>query len=129
MQPVIRAIGLHKQFNGQKVLNGFSLSVRKGQIVAIIGQSGIGKSVFLKHLVGLMKPDQGQIFINDQEVTSMGAEELSNLRRKFGYVFQNGALLDSKRIFDNVALPLRKVLHLNESEVKERVLNELEKVG
>ncbi|MBN1521501.1 MAG: ATP-binding cassette domain-containing protein [Candidatus Aureabacteria bacterium] len=129
MEPVIRAINLHKTFNGQKVLNGFTLSVRKGQLCAIIGQSGIGKSVFLKHLVGLMKPDQGQIFINGQEITNMNNKELSVIRRKFGYVFQNGALLDSRTLFDNVALPLREVLRLKESEVRERVVNELEKVG
>jgi phospholipid/cholesterol/gamma-HCH transport system ATP-binding protein len=103
--------------------------VRKGQIVAIIGQSGIGKSVFLKHLVGIMKPDKGQIFINGIETTRLSSREMEPIRRKFGYVFQNGALLDSKTIFDNVALPLREVLHLKEKDIPDRVMEELEKVG
>jgi len=129
MEPVIKAVNLHKSFNGQKVLNGFNLSVRKGQICAIIGQSGTGKSVFLKHLVGLMKPDEGHIYINGKDITTASSKELIEIRRKFGYVFQNGALLDSKNLYENVALPLREVLHLTEKEIKEKVLTELERVG
>ncbi len=129
MNVQIKAINLYKSFNGQKVLNGFSLSVKKGEICAIIGQSGIGKSVFLKHLVGLMKPDSGSILIDNKDITKASNREMIQIRRKFGYVFQNGALLDYKTLYDNVALPLREVLHLSEKEIKEKVMAELERVG
>ncbi|MCK5708310.1 MAG: ATP-binding cassette domain-containing protein [Candidatus Aureabacteria bacterium] len=126
---VIKADNLYKTLQGQEILKGFSLSVKQGEIVAIIGQSGKGKSVFLKHLVGLMKPDSGKITINGVDITSADRKGLTNVRKKFGYVFQNGALLDSMNIFDNVALPLREVLNLKEDEVREIVLKELELVG
>lgn len=126
---IIQAIDVCKSLHGEEILKDFSLSVNEGEIMALIGQSGKGKSVFLKNLVGILKPDKGQVFINGIEISNLDRKELEVVRRKFGYVFQNGALLDSMTIFDNVALPLREVLRLRETEVRQIVLEELEKVG
>lgn len=126
---MIEAKNLYKSFKNEEVLKDFSISIEKGEIVAIIGQSGKGKSVFLKHLVGLMQPDSGSITFNGKDITYLKGQELVKHRQKFGYVFQNGALLDSMDVFDNIALPLREVLRLKEKEVKERVMKEIELVG
>lgn len=126
---IIEAKNLYKSFKSEEVLKDFSISIEKGEIVAIIGQSGKGKSVFLKHLVGLMTADSGKITFEGKDITNLKGQELVKHRQKFGYVFQSGALLDSMNVFDNIALPLREVLNLKEPEVKEKVLKEIELVG
>jgi phospholipid/cholesterol/gamma-HCH transport system ATP-binding protein len=120
---------LHKSFGDQKVLDGANLTVKKGEIVALIGPSGQGKSVLIKHIVGLLKPDEGSVYIDQLEISRMSGKTLTRMMRRFGYLFQSGALLDSMNLFDNVALPLREVLHLPEKEIHEKVMDELEKVG
>lgn len=120
---------LHKSFGGVEVLKGASLEVLDGEIVALIGPSGDGKSVLLKHVAGLLRPDSGRIIFNGKDLCTLRRAELSDLRSRFGFLFQNGALFDSMTIYDNVAFPLREKSSLSEKEIRERVLSELEQVG
>jgi phospholipid/cholesterol/gamma-HCH transport system ATP-binding protein len=126
---MIAISGLKKTFAGQKVLNGVDLKVLKGELAAVIGKSGSGKSVLLKHIIGLLQPDSGSIVINEVDITSVHGKELDNVREKFGIVFQGGALFDSLTVFGNVAFPLRERTKLGKSEIKERVLQALDDVG
>ena len=126
---VIDVIDLHKSFNGFNVLNGISFGVEKGEILALIGKSGCGKSVILKHIVGLLKGDQGKVLINGEDIAASRGTSLEKLRRKFGFLFQGGALFDSSNIFDNVAFPLREKTRMKEAEIRNKVMFELEQVG
>jgi phospholipid/cholesterol/gamma-HCH transport system ATP-binding protein len=118
---VIRFEDVHKSFGENRVLRGFSLDVREGETVAIIGFSGSGKSVAIKHIVGLLEPDQGRVIVDDRHVGALSRQELYALRAKIGYVFQFAALFDSLTIADNVAMGLRKQGILDEDEIPERV--------
>lgn len=120
---------LSKSFNGVKVLNGLDMTFDERKITVVIGRSGGGKSVMLKHIVGLMKPDSGRVLINGLDINTLKKKEINEIRKKFGMVFQDGALLDSLNVFDNVAFPLRSHLKIRESEIKERVFSMLEDVG
>ncbi|MCH7895781.1 MAG: ABC transporter ATP-binding protein [candidate division NC10 bacterium] len=120
---------LHKSFEGQQVLRGVNLQVTRGEILVIIGRSGEGKSVLLKHLMGLLKPDEGQILIDGVEITRLRGREFDQLRQRFGVVFQGGALFDSLTAFENVAFPLREKTRLPEEAIRERVLTLLKQVG
>src|SRR5208283_3132998 len=104
----IRIVDLYKSFNGQKVLDGINLDVKRGKITVIIGKSGGGKSVLMKHLIGLLKPDSGEIWIDGTEITKLKERELNRVRMKFGMLFQEAALFDSMNLFENVAFPLRE---------------------
>jgi phospholipid/cholesterol/gamma-HCH transport system ATP-binding protein len=120
---------LHKSFDGAHVLRGASLSVGKGEILALIGRSGYGKSVLLKHVAGLMKADQGRVFVDDHDVSQLKGKALLRLRNRLGFLFQSGALFDSMTIFDNIAFPLREKTNLAERKIQEKVQSELEQVG
>ncbi|MEE9153720.1 MAG: ABC transporter ATP-binding protein [candidate division NC10 bacterium] len=120
---------LYKSFDGQQVLRGVNLQVTRGEILVIIGRSGEGKSVLLKHLMGLLKPDEGQILIDGVEITRLRGREFDQLRERFGVVFQGGALFDSLTAFENVAFPLREKTRLPEEAIRERVLTLLKQVG
>jgi len=126
---MIRVEDLHKSFNGLEVLRGVSLQVEKSEILALIGMSGYGKSVLLKHVAGLMKPDQGRVFVDGQDMCSLSGKNLEALRSRFGFLFQGGALFDSLTVFENVAFPLREKARLRDREIRERVLSELKQVG
>lgn len=126
---MIQVEDLHKSFNGFEVLRGASLHVARGEVVALIGRSGYGKSVFIKHLAGLMKPDRGRVLVDGQDISRLNARDLGRLRSRFGFLFQGGALFDSLTVFDNVAFPLREKTKLGEKEINDRVLYELEQVG
>jgi phospholipid/cholesterol/gamma-HCH transport system ATP-binding protein len=126
---MIRVEGLTKAFHGQKVLKGINLEIPTAKITAIIGRSGCGKTVFLKHLMALLRPDRGKIFVDGMELTSMTERDLDEVRGRFGVLFQGAALLDSLRIFDNVALPLREKTGLSESEIRKKVDERLAQVG
>jgi len=126
---VISVEGLHKGFNGLHVLRGATFRVEKGELLALIGASGEGKSVLLKHIPGLMRPDQGRVRVGGQEVGQLWGRELERLRSRLGFLFQNGALFDSMTVYDNVAFPLREKLRLGETECRQRVAHALEQVG
>ena len=125
---MIKIEDLHKSFNGFEVLRGANLEVTKGEILALMGRSGYGKSVLLKHVVGLMKPDRGRVLIDNKDMSSLKGKELERMRSRFGFVFQNGALFDSLTVFENVAFPLREKTALAEQEIKGKVLTVLEQV-
>lgn len=120
---------LYKSFNNRGVLNGVSLHVQKGEILAVIGGSGVGKSVLLKHITGLIRPDRGTIKVDRQEVTNLRGKLLVNYRERIGFLFQGGALFDSMTVFENVAFPLREKTKIKEKKIKESVYEILEHVG
>ena len=121
--------GLSKSFNGVKVLDNLNIEFSDKQITVVIGRSGGGKSVMLKHIIGLMKPDSGKVLIGGIDINALKKKELNEIRKKFGMVFQDGALLDSLTVFENTAFPLRRHLKLSEKEIKDRVFSVLEDVG
>lgn len=110
-------------------MKGLSLEVVQGELLALIGRSGLGKSVLLKHVVGLLKGQQGQVIIDGEDISRLRRKALERLRQKFGFLFQGGALFDSMTVFENVAFPLREKTRKTEAEIREMVFNELEQVG
>src|SRR5687768_2632993 len=117
---MIRLVDVHKAFGEKEVLSGFSLDVREGETMVIIGYSGTGKSVAIKHIVGLLDPDAGEVWVDNQRVDTMPRRDLYRMRSKIGYVFQFAALFDSLNIGDNVAMGLRRSSGLSESEILAR---------
>lgn len=126
---MIRIIDIHKSFNGQVVLDGINLEMPRGQITVVIGKSGVGKSVLLKHIVGLLKPDQGQILVDGQDIALLHGYKLQEFKKRFAVLFQGGALFDSLNVFDNVAFPLREKTRLPEAEISRRVLERLDQMN
>ncbi len=126
---MIEIKNLQKSFNHREVLNGVSLKIEKGEILAVIGSSGVGKSVLLKHVSGLIRPDRGTITVDGIDVTNLKGKELQKYRERLGFLFQGGALFDSMTVFDNVAFPLREKTGLPENEIKESVSEMLGHVG
>jgi len=126
---VIRVKGLRKSFGRQTVLNGVDLEVPDGSITVIIGRSGGGKSVFLKHLIGLLRPDSGRIEVGGVDFGRLRGRALDEVRKRYGVVFQSGALFDSMSCRDNVAFPLREKLRLSRADIATRVDRGLEQVG
>ncbi|HEX6966942.1 MAG TPA: ABC transporter ATP-binding protein [Gemmatimonadaceae bacterium] len=125
---MIRMVDVYKAFGPKKVLTGFSLDVNEGETVVVIGYSGTGKSVAIKHIVGLLTPDSGQVFVDGLEVPLLSRRELYRLRARIGYVFQFAALFDSLTIGENVAMGLRKQGELTERQITQRVDEALELV-
>jgi phospholipid/cholesterol/gamma-HCH transport system ATP-binding protein len=119
---------LKKGFDEQSVLNDISFRIENSESVAIIGRSGCGKSVLLKHLIGLLKPDSGEVLIDGENIVPMNERQLLRVRRKFGMVFQSSALFDSMTVAENVAFGLRRHEHLTEAEIAWRVASALEVV-
>jgi phospholipid/cholesterol/gamma-HCH transport system ATP-binding protein len=120
---------VHKAFNGQKVLDGLTVDFEEGGITTVLGPSGTGKSVLLKHIVALLYPDRGDIRVFGRSVPQMGEDELFSMRESFGVLFQDGALFGSMDIYDNVAFPLRQHTTLPENEIREIVMQRLGEVG
>jgi phospholipid/cholesterol/gamma-HCH transport system ATP-binding protein len=120
---------LHKSFDGFEVLKGISCEVATGEILALIGGSGSGKSVILKHVAGLLKPDRGRVLIDEIDIWSLRRGELEQLHSRFGFLFQSGALFSSLSVFDNVAFPLRETRKMSEEEIRKRVMTALDQVG
>ncbi|MEE8147237.1 MAG: ABC transporter ATP-binding protein [Longimicrobiales bacterium] len=120
---------LHKSFGANHVLRGVDLAVEQGESLVVIGGSGSGKSVLIKHIIGLLKPDRGSIEVNGQEVTTMAKRELKELRKKFGMLFQAAALFDSLTVGENIAFPLVEHTRARRSEIAERVRETLALVG
>ena len=121
--------GLRRRLGSRQVLDGVDLDVRSGETVVVLGPSGTGKSVLLKHIVGLMKPDQGSIEIDGEQITGRREHELNVIRRRFGMLFQGSALFDSMTVGENVALSLREHTTMSESQIQSRVAERLEWVG
>jgi phospholipid/cholesterol/gamma-HCH transport system ATP-binding protein len=122
---MIKIVNLTKSFNGHKVLDGINLTLPTGQITVVIGKSGVGKSVLLKHIVGLLKPDSGKIFVDSQDMSLLTARQLQQFKRRFAVLFQGGALFDSLNVFENIAFPLREKTRLGEDEIAKRVRERL----
>ncbi len=126
---MIKIINLHKSFGKRKILRGLNLEIPKGKITFIMGRSGTGKSVLLKHIVGLIEPDEGQILVDGKDITKMSEQEFNKIRKRFGMLFQEGALFDSMTVGENVAFPLREHTKLSEREIRARVEAKLAQVG
>ncbi len=127
--PVIVFDNVHKAFRGQKVLDGLHLEIPRGRTTVIIGRSGGGKSVTLKHMIGLMRPDRGRVLVDGEDIGAMGKNELNRVRRRFGMLFQEGALFDSLTVGENVAFPLEEHTKLGREEIERRVREMLDIVG
>jgi phospholipid/cholesterol/gamma-HCH transport system ATP-binding protein len=126
---MIRVVNLHKSFGRQEVLRGVNLEFVTGKITTIVGTSGCGKTVLLKHLNALLHPDRGEILIDGVDITKLRQKELYEMRSRFGVLFQGAALLDSMTIFDNVAFPLREKTDMDETAIKKKVDERIEQVG
>jgi phospholipid/cholesterol/gamma-HCH transport system ATP-binding protein len=116
---------LHKRLGSRQILDGMTLSVGKGMNFVLMGPSGSGKSVTLRHIIGILKPDSGSVLVDGQEVSTMDRVQLMALRKRMGYLFQNGALINWLTVADNVALPLREHARLSRPEVDDRVMQVL----
>jgi phospholipid/cholesterol/gamma-HCH transport system ATP-binding protein len=127
--PAVEFRGVSKAFGDRRVLDDVSLSVPVGKSLCILGRSGTGKSVALKTIVGLLTPDAGEVLIDGQDIVGMRSRELSVVRRKIGFLFQNAALFDSISVGENVAFPLRRHMRLGEAEIRKRVIERLTEVG
>jgi phospholipid/cholesterol/gamma-HCH transport system ATP-binding protein len=128
-QGLIRLVDVYKSFGKVKVFAGLNLRVKSRESVVILGPSGTGKSVLLKHIAGLMKPDAGAVYYGQNRVDTCDEHELEEIRRHLGFLFQSGALFDSLSVYENVAFPLREHTRLKEREIRERVAGKLAMVG
>ena len=126
---IIQLKGVEKTLGGQPVLRGVDLAIPKGDITTIIGPSGEGKSVLLKHIIGLMRPDRGQVLVDGVNIAQIHGRELNQIRKKFSMLFQSAALFDSMDVFDNVAFPLKEKRLVSESDIQRYVPEMLERVG
>jgi phospholipid/cholesterol/gamma-HCH transport system ATP-binding protein len=129
VQGIIELKDVHKVFNGLLVHRGINLSIKEGEIVSLIGSSGSGKTVLLKEVIGLLRPDKGAIFVMGRNVAALNEKSLLEIRKNVGLVFQGSALFDSLTVFDNIAYPLREHLRLGKKEIRERVAETLHLVG
>ena len=127
--PAIAIDGLHKQFGTQTVLDGLSLNVAQGETVAVLGRSGVGKSVLLKLIIGLQEPDRGSIAIHGENIVGLPVDRLNAVRRRMGFLFQDSALYDALTLEDNVAFPLRRHEQMSETERRNRARTLLADVG
>jgi phospholipid/cholesterol/gamma-HCH transport system ATP-binding protein len=127
--PVISLRGVTKSFGSHTVLKDISFDVPRGRITCILGPSGTGKSVLLKNVIGLLRPEAGEIWVDGENIVAMGERDLYRVRRKFGVLFQDGALFGSMNLYDNIAFPLREHTKKGEKEVREIVLEKAGMVG
>ena len=126
---MIKIQNLYKSFGDRVILKNLSFSIKSGECVSIIGKSGIGKSILLKHLIGLMQPDSGKIYVNDKLINDLTFKELQKVRNKISMVFQFGALFDFMNVIDNVSLPLKKLTDFSDKEIEEYAKKSLTEVG
>jgi phospholipid/cholesterol/gamma-HCH transport system ATP-binding protein len=120
-RPVIALRHVYKSFSGKEVLKDMSIEVARGESLVIVGGSGSGKSVTLKHIIGLVQPDSGHVFVDGDDLCCMAPMDLNVFRRRFGMAFQEGALFDSMSVFENIAFPLRRHTKMSEEEIRTRV--------
>jgi phospholipid/cholesterol/gamma-HCH transport system ATP-binding protein len=126
---MIEIINLSKSFTSAKVLDNLNLIINSGEVIVIIGRSGCGKSVLLKHIIGLIKPDMGQVIVDGNDMTRLEEYEMDSLRLSFGMLFQGAALFDSMTVGENVGFTLREHTNIPEGEIRKKVANSLELVG
>lgn len=126
---MIKIINLRKSFGDKKVLDGVDLEIEKGKITVIIGRSGEGKSVLIKHIIGLLKPDSGQILLDDQDITAMSERDFHEVLKRFGMLFQGAALFDSMTVAENVGFALKEHTDMNDEDILKVVLEKLRRVG
>ncbi|MDQ6801154.1 MAG: ABC transporter ATP-binding protein [Acidobacteriota bacterium] len=128
-EPFVEFHDVHKAYGTKQVLRGVNLTVHRGEVMVILGGSGSGKSVTLRHMLGLEAPDSGRIIVEEEDITDLPEEELYRVRQKFGMLFQSGALFDSMNVFENVAFPLREHTEMTEDEISRAVREKLELVN
>ena len=126
---MIRLEGVEKSLGGQQVLQGVNLEIPTGQLTTIIGPSGEGKSVMLKHMIGLLRPDRGKVLVDGVDISRLKEKELNEVRKRFAMLFQSAALFDSMNVFDNVAFPLREKRAVSDVEITRTVQDMLDRVG
>jgi len=128
-EPFVEFQDVYKAYGSKQVLRGANLTVFRGEVLVILGGSGTGKSVTLRHMLGLEAPDAGRVIVEEEDVTDLAEEELYRVRKKFGMLFQSGALFDSMTVFENVAFPLREHTEMSEEEIERAVREKLELVN
>jgi len=128
-EPFVEFREIHKAYGTKQVLRGASLTVYRGEVMVILGGSGSGKSVTLRHMLGLEAPDDGRVIVEDEGITELPEEELYRVRKKFGMLFQSGALFDSMTVFENIAFPLREHTEMSDEEIGRAVREKLELVN
>ena len=128
-EPMIKVVDLYKAFGPKKVLQGANLEIQKGESMVVLGGSGTGKSVLIKCIIGILKADAGEVYVAGQEVISMKEFQLNEMRKKFGMLFQGGALFDSLSVWENVGFGLKQHTRLPDREIKERAIEKLKLVG
>ena len=126
---MIEFVNIYKNFGNKTVYKGLDLTIQDGESLVIIGQSGVGKSVLLKHIVRLLYPDSGSVYIDGINIVKTSSKKVFEIRKKFGFVFQGGALFDSMTVSENVGLPLKEHTSMNENQMADRVAEKLELVG
>jgi phospholipid/cholesterol/gamma-HCH transport system ATP-binding protein len=124
-EPMIEVRNVYKAFDGNQVLKGVSLVVDRGTTTVVLGGSGSGKTVLMKHIMGLFKPDKGEVVVDGENVSAMDRQELARFRTRMGMVFQSAALFDSMTVYENVSFPLREHTNLSEDQIRERVKEKL----
>lgn len=128
-EPMIKVVDLYKAFGPKKVLEGANLEINKGESMVVLGGSGSGKSVLIKCIIGILKADAGEVYVAGQEVISMKDAQLNEMRKRFGMLFQGGALFDSLSVWENVGFGLKQHTRLSDKEIKERAVEKLKLVG
>lgn len=128
-RPMIEVVDLWKSFGESRVLSGVNLTVEEGHTCVVLGSSGSGKTVMMKHIIGLLKPDRGRVLVDGEDIVPLSPQELARVRRKFGMVFQAAALFDSMTVYENVSFLLREHAHMGEDEMHEIVRRKLDIVG
>ncbi len=129
MAPIIQIVDVRKSFGDHAVLKGIDLDVEEGTTTVILGGSGSGKTVLMKHMIGLLRPDSGKVIVDGEDIVQLPQDELSRVRKKFGMVFQAAALFDSMNVYENVAFPLREHKKVAEEEIRQKVREKLAIVG
>lgn len=127
--PLIQFVNIKKSFETQEVLKGVHLSIYSGEITTIIGKSGTGKSVLLKHIIGLIQPDSGQILINGEPIHLLSHEKIKAFQKELSYMFQDNALFDSMTIYENIALPLAEKRYYPKNQIKDKVMYQIREIG
>jgi phospholipid/cholesterol/gamma-HCH transport system ATP-binding protein len=126
---LIELTNIYKSFNGNHVLRGVNLKIKRGESVVVIGGSGSGKSVLLKHIIGLLQPDDGRVLVNAHDISQLDADRLNEIRKRFGMLFQSSALFDSMKVWENVGFALKRHTRLPDPEIKEIAVQKLRMVG